>query len=69
MDIRENFYSKLQQVREDYDSNDAKMARNAKKVADGIISRLGQKKWNKKAKRLQNKAVTGMEEPSKKTKK
>jgi|LakMenE18May11ns_1017448.scaffolds.fasta_scaffold9876606_4 hypothetical protein len=69
MDIRENFYSKLQQVREDYDPNDAKMARNAKKVADGIISRLGQKKWNKKAKRLQNKAVTGMEEPSKKTKK
>jgi len=69
MNIRENFYSKLQQVREDFSHKDAKMARNAKKVADGIISRFGQKKWNKKAKILQNKAVTGMEEPSKKTKK
>jgi hypothetical protein len=85
MDIKENFYSKLQQVREDYDPNDAEMARTFRNQAKGnlnFVANSGDSSRRTKKRRMRDavqeyglsqkyakRAVTGMDEPSKKTKK
>lgn len=82
MDIRENFYSKLQQVREDYDPNDAEMARTFRNQAKGnlnFVANSGDASRKTRKSRMRDavqeyelsqkyakRAVTGMDEPSKK---
>jgi hypothetical protein len=88
MDIKENFYSKLQQIREDYEKDAAdwskKYADNEKYYKDqakskvSLVSRISpeySKEKTKQAnrskaisKKYAKRAVTGMDEPSKRTK-
>jgi len=80
--VSENFYSKLQQVREDYDPNDAEMARTFRNQAKGHLNfaaNSGDSSRKTKKRRMRDavqeyelsqkyakRAVTGMDEPSKK---
>ena len=63
MDIKENFYAKLEQLREDYDPR----AKEDKRKNDKYIKRrnkhgLKSGDWNEKSKLINKKAVTGLDE-------
>lgn len=63
MDIKENFYSKLQQIREDYDQNEAENKRkNDKYIKKRNKHGLKSDTWREKSDMINKKAVTGLEE-------
>lgn len=66
MDIKENFYGKLQSIREDYDKKAADDAKELANLGSGKSSRKGDKKilrnFRSDSKKYAKKAVTGMDE-------
>lgn len=63
MDIKENFYSKLQQIREDYDQNEAeKKRKNEKYIKKRNKHGLKSDTWREKSDMINKKAVTGLDE-------
>lgn len=60
MNIKENFHSKLQQIREDYDKSWADETKHTKNILSGARRKDDKKKWKGFVKDANKRAVTGM---------
>lgn len=60
MNIIENFYGKLQKLREDYDKNKADDAKEVRDIGSGSRRKKERRIWMDSARMLEKQAVTGM---------